>query len=153
MSVVLLMSVCLALFLAAHVTLLFVFWFNFHWHLFQSVQLTIRQNCSGNGLVSNIHQAITWINNDGLVYLRMYTSPWPNGLKFASLTLETRRIKGITNSRNRCKLLQWENNAMLVPYPWTTQRLNLLSIGFNSVCFAGLYQVFCFVTSHIYKEI
>ena len=36
----------------------------FHWNLFPTVQLTINQHCSVEGLVLNRRQAITWTNGD-----------------------------------------------------------------------------------------
>ena len=42
----------------------FIFWLKFHWSLFLSVQLTISQHWSDNGLAPNRRQAIIWTNAD-----------------------------------------------------------------------------------------
>ena len=51
----------------------FVFWFEFHWSLFLRIQLTKVSVGSGNGLVPNKRQAITW-SNAGPVYWRIFAA-------------------------------------------------------------------------------
>ena len=51
----------------------FVFWFKFHWTLFQRVQLTIRQHWFRWWLGAERQQAIIWTNADP-VHLRIYVA-------------------------------------------------------------------------------
>ena len=54
-----------------------VFWLEFHWRLFPSVQLTIFSMGSDNGLALVSGKSFIW-TNDGLVYWRIYASIGPN---------------------------------------------------------------------------